>query len=288
LARVKASVKVKAYHEEIRKQQREKDELLNKTLKGTIRILVEILASINPAGFSQCSRLVPLTRRMAQYLMEADAWQAELVVMLSPIVEITIPKALVHKMRRAESLDEDEEKTYLYRTRQGAKLLADIPHLESIARALSYRNKNFDGSGIPRDALTGTDIPMAARISRVVFDYDRLLQQHPEEDIVALMHQAEGVYDVNVLAVLRDVRRIDVPDSFFHELRIEDLVPGMILGADVVDVRGRMIVGKGTELTPLMKLRLQHLAGTGAIGNSLRAYDGAHIGKAAERKAVQS
>ena len=143
LARVKASVKVKAYHEELRKQQREKDELLNKTLKGTIRLLVEILASTNPAAFSQCSRLVPLTRRIAQYLMHKDAWQAELVMMLSPIVDIVVPKQLQLKVRQDESLDEDEQRVFLLRRRQGIKLLADIPHLEAIAAALNYRYKNF-------------------------------------------------------------------------------------------------------------------------------------------------
>ena len=110
LARVNASFKVKQYHDEIMRQKREKEELLNKTLKGTIRLLVEILALTNPAGFSQCSRLVPLTRKLAQYLMAEDAWQAEMAMMLSPIVEIMIPPALVDKMRRGELLEPDDKK----------------------------------------------------------------------------------------------------------------------------------------------------------------------------------
>ena len=88
LARVKASLKVKSYYDEIKDRQREKTELLNKTLKGTIRLLVEMLAMTNPGGFSQCSRLVPLARRMAAHLMPDDSWQAEMVIMLYPITEI--------------------------------------------------------------------------------------------------------------------------------------------------------------------------------------------------------
>lgn len=271
LARVRASVKVKSYHEEMRKQHREKEELLNKTLKGTIRLLVEILASTNPAAFSQCSRLVPLTRRIAQYLMGKDAWQAELVTMLSPVVEIVVPKSLMQKVRQGEPLDDEEQRTFLLRSRQGIKLLADIPHLEPVAWSLTYRHKNFDGSGLPRDRVAGNNIPLPARIIRAVFDFDQLQSDVPDEDPLQLMRQCEGRYDVNVLAVLKDVQRLAYAESLFKETPVEELLPGMILGQDVLDHSGRLIVGKGNELTLLMKLRLQNMAASGMIRGTLRA-----------------
>ena len=277
LARVRASVKVRAYHEEMRKQQREKDELLNKTLKGTIRLLVEILASTNPAAFSQCSRLVPLTRRIAQYLMHKEAWQAELVMMLSPIVEIVIPKSLLQKLYQGELLDDEEQRVFLLRSRQGIKLLADIPNLEPVAMALTYRHKNFDGSGLPRDRVAGADIPMAARIIRAVFDFDRLQSDVPDEDSLQLMRRREGCYDINVLAVLQDVQRLAFAESLFKEFPVEDLLPGMLLGQDVLDNSGRLIVGKGNELTSLMKLRLQNMAAAGMIRTTVRAFDASTI-----------
>ena len=277
LARVQASVKVKAYHDEMRRQQQEKDELLNKTLKGTIRLLVEILASTNPAAFSQCSRLVPLTRRIAQYLMIKDAWQAELVTMLAPIVDIVIPKPLLQKLHRGENLDDEEQRVFLLRRRQGIKLLADIPHLEQVAMALTYRHKNYDGSGLPRDRVAGENIPLPARIVRAVFDFDRLQSDYPDEDPLQLMRQLEGFYDVNVLAVLQDVQRLTYEESLFKEIPVEDLLPGMVLGQDVLDQSGRLIVGKGHELTSLMKLRLQNMAASGTIRATLRAYDASAV-----------
>ena len=277
LARVKASVKVRAYHEEMRKQQREKDDLLNKTLKGTIRLLVEILASTNPAAFSQCSRLVPLTRRIAKYLMHKDAWQAELVMMLSPIVEIVIPKPLLQKVRQGELLDDEEQRVFLLRSRQGIKLLADIPHLEPVALALTYRHKNFDGSGLPRDRVAGADIPMAARIIRAVVDFDRLQSEHQDEEALELMRQRTGCYDVNVLAVLQDIQRLAFAESLFKDTPVEELLPGMVLGQDVLDNAGRLIVGKGNELTSLMKLRLQNMAAAGLIRSTVQAFDASTV-----------
>ena len=277
LARVRASIKVRAYHEEIRKRQREKEELLNKTLKGTIRLLIEILAATNPVAFSQCSRLVPLTRRIAQYMMVEDAWQAELVTMMSPIVEIVIPKPLLQKVHQGEMLDDEEQRVFLLRRRQGIKLLADIPHLEQVAMALTYRYKNFDGSGLPRDKVIGDNIPLAARIIRAVFDYDQLQSEVLDEDAIALMRQREGCYDINVLAVLQDVQRLAYAESLFKETLVEELLPGMVLGQDVLDQNGRLIVGKGNELTFLMKLRLQNMAASGTIKATLRAYDASMV-----------
>lgn len=274
LARVNASFKVKQYHDEIMRQKREKEELLNKTLKGTIRLLVEILALTNPAGFSQCSRLVPLTRKLAQYMMAEDAWQAEMAMMLSPIVEIMIPPALVDKMRRGDLLEPDEQKMYGSRTKQGIKLLGDIPHLQDIARALAYRHKNFDGSGMPADRISGNEIPVAARIAKAVFDYDRLSVQYPSADVVAMMRQCAGGYDPNILALIEDLRRVVVPDSLIREVPVASLTPGMILAQDVTDSGGRLLIGKGVEVTELLKLRLHYLAAAGTIRSGVRAYEG--------------
>ena len=91
------------------------------------------------------------------------------------------------------------------------------------------------------------------------------------------MRQCEGRYDVNVLAVLKDVQRLAYAESLFKETPVEELLPGMILGQDVLDHSGRLIVGKGNELTLLMKLRLQNMAASGMIRGTLRAYDASTV-----------
>ena len=65
--------------------------------------------------------------------------------------------------------------------------------------------------------------------------------------------------------------------SLFKETPVEELLPGMVLGQDVLDNGGRLIVGKGNELTSLMKLRLQNMAASGLIRATLRAYDHAAV-----------
>ena len=270
LARVRASLKVKAYLDEIQHQRMEKEELLNKTLKGTIRILIEILAQTNPAGFSQCSRLVPLARRIASVLMKDNSWQAEMVMMLAPIVDIAISRSILMKVQNDEKLDPREEGVFRVRNRQGARMLGDIPHLAEIAQALVYRYKNYDGSGMPDDLMKEHEIPLTARIAKAVFDYDRSLQQDPNIDVIARMRSRAGKYDLNVLAVLQDVVRFMSLDKLNIELAVDELKAGMMLSHDVVDKSGRLLIGKGNEVTSLMKLRLQQLMATGMISNVIK------------------
>jgi response regulator RpfG family c-di-GMP phosphodiesterase len=274
LARVKASLKVKSYQDEIQQQRLEKEELLNKTLKGSIRLLIEILAQTNPAGFSQCSRLVPLARRIARQLMQENAWQAEMVVMLAPIIDVAIPSKILAKVRNEEQLDPSEDSLFRIRNRQGARLLGDIPHLADISGALVYRYKNFDGTGLPDDMTCGNDIPMTARIAKAVFDYDKLLQLDPEADIIALMRSEGEKYDINVLAVLKDVVRFISMDALHLEVPVDELEPGMIISQDIVDVGGRLLVGRGNEVTPLLIMRLQQMSAAGTIKGSVKIFPG--------------
>ena len=58
---------------------------------------------------------------------------------------------------------------------------------------------------------------------------------------------------------------------------MEELLPGMVLGQDVLDNAGRLIVGKGNELTSLMKLRLQNMASAGLIRSTVQAFDASTV-----------
>ena len=91
------------------------------------------------------------------------------------------------------------------------------------------------------------------------------------------MRQRTGCYDVNVLAVLQDIQRLAFAESLFKETPVEELLPGMVLGQDVLDNAGRLIVGKGNELTSLMKLRLQNMASAGLIRATVQAFDASTV-----------
>jgi len=75
-------------------------------------------------------------------------------------------------------------------------LLANIPRLEAVARIVLYQHKHYDGSGLPADAIRGEDIPIGARILKVLMDLLELeAQKMPKAAALALMQQRQGWYD---------------------------------------------------------------------------------------------
>ena len=51
-----------------------------------------------------------------------------------------------------------------------ARLLANIPRLEGVARIVRYQHKRFDGSGFPEDALLGDSLPLGSRLLKILLD----------------------------------------------------------------------------------------------------------------------
>jgi|YNPBryunderm2012_1023409.scaffolds.fasta_scaffold07022_2 response regulator RpfG family c-di-GMP phosphodiesterase len=97
--------------------------------------------------------------------------------------KMTIPLALV--LKHGE-LTPAEQTLMRRHTVNGARLLAGGPHLEMARRIARSHHENHDGSGYP-DGLRGGDIPLEARIVRVVDVYDALRAHRPYK--AALSHE---------------------------------------------------------------------------------------------------
>jgi YesN/AraC family two-component response regulator len=60
-------------------------EILEKTLRGSVKVLTDILALVNPAAFSRTSRVLHTMQHLVQQLGLHDIWRYELAAMLSQI-----------------------------------------------------------------------------------------------------------------------------------------------------------------------------------------------------------
>ena len=74
-------------------------ELLEKTLKGSVRVLSEILAMTDPESSVHTETVRDHVRRMAAHLKLGNIWQLEVAVLLSCIGQVTIPPELLLKAR---------------------------------------------------------------------------------------------------------------------------------------------------------------------------------------------
>ena len=147
-------------------------ELLEQTLKGTIKLLTDILSIIRPDLFSRSVQVRKLAVDIAKQLGLRGIWKIEVAALLSQIGCITVPDNIMEKRKQGIKLNETEQYTFLKHIPAGQKLIKNIPRLEEIAEAITYQEKLFDGTGYPNNDVEGDQIPIISRILKVAQDYE--------------------------------------------------------------------------------------------------------------------
>jgi len=244
-------------------------ELLRGTVRGTIKLLTNLLEMVNPEAFGKSSRVKRLTVDLGAYLGIEDAWRLELAAMLSQIGCAAMPAETLRKAYRGEPLPGDKAYEFAMHPRIAADLVANIPRLREVAEIIAYQEKRYDGGGLPPDATCGERIPHGARILKVALDFDTLeaMYRHkrqsanPVAEALDRMRDREGWYDPDVLGALESLATL--PDGFEPRLvPVEELAPGMLLDQDVADLKGELALSRGLELNTVSIRRLAALAAT--------------------------
>jgi HD-GYP domain-containing protein (c-di-GMP phosphodiesterase class II) len=195
-------------------------------------------------------------------LQLSDLWEIELAALLSRIGHIVLPRDLIAKARGGDVLDENTKQALLRAPEVGHELLSRIPRLESVAHIILYKNKCFDGSGFPEDPVAGPDIPVGARILKVLNDLSELrLQGFSKPDACAIMQSRTGSYDSRVLdAAMALYARSDgtarIERSTAAETRISALQMGDILLSNVETLDDRLLIKAGEVVTEPLLVRL--------------------------------
>ncbi|SMC24255.1 Response regulator c-di-GMP phosphodiesterase, RpfG family, contains REC and HD-GYP domains [Desulfacinum hydrothermale DSM 13146] len=249
---------------------RAEKELLEKTLRGAIQVMADVLSLVNPEAFGRASRVRRYARAMGRNLGVDKLWQLETAALLSQIGCVILTEETIQKIIKAQPLTAEEQQLYSMYPSVGADLISKIPRLQEVSEIIAYQEKHFDGSGIPKDDRYGDSIPLGARILKVVLDFDTLESAGlPRASAILQMKKRHGWYDPQVLRalenVLGDEARFEV-----REIEIPDLKLGMIVGEDVVSLKDVLLIKKGQEITPALLERLKNFAKTVGVKEPIR------------------
>lgn len=240
-------------------------ELLEKTLNGSIKVLADVLSLIDPLAFGRGEALCGYMRAYVNSLNFENSWEFEMAAMLSQIGTVTIPPALLEKSRAGQELTQVEQDVLARVPKTGADLLANIPRLESVARIVLYQQKHYDGSSFPANVVHGEDIPIGARILKVLIDLLELEAQKLSKDAaLKLMQQRMGWYDPRVLDATFACFDIYLPDisakSLGQPIAVKDLRVGQVVLADIQTESGKTLVMARSHITPVLLVRLANFA----------------------------
>lgn len=235
-------------------------ELLEKTLQGSIKVLTELLSLLNPDIFGKASRIKRYAGDLAKQLELPDIWKVETAAMLSQIGCIAMPDEIIEKIQGSQALDEKEALHFRSHPGIAADLISHIPRLEEIAEIVACQNNLFDGSGQPANHLKENDIPIGARILKVVLDFDMLESNGMDKkNIIKALTQRGNRYDPKVLEALANIFGADSGQTV-KAITLNELKAGMILQDDLETENNKLLISRGQEITPIMIQRLKNYA----------------------------
>ena len=213
-------------------------ELLENTLRGSIKVMSDILSLANPTAFGHAARAQHLVRELSQTLECTSLWEFEIAAMLSQIGCVTVPPDTLDCAYHGRRLSTHEMRMLEAHPSVGGDLVAKIPRLKGVAEIIAYQKKHFDGSGIPSDSVTGRDIPFGARILKVALDYDELKRSGLDDlQVMATLRDRSGWYDPDVVKALQPT--IDFEEAFeTREVGLKDLRTNMTFAQDLKSDNG--------------------------------------------------
>lgn len=239
-------------------------DLLEKTLRGSIRVLIEILSLIAPESFGRATALKQSVRTLADGINLPDVWKLELGAMLCSIGLVTLPPGLSQKAKSDKGLNEQELKIMERVPEISHNLLINIPRLEPVAKIILYQAKNYDGTGFPADSVSGCQIPLGARVLKVLIDLAQF-EQGGLSKVAALMamKRRQGVYDPQILqgaiscfALIRD-QQAAVKKHVIH-CSVNELRLGYILASDVETDDGTLLISSGHRITETLLEKIKN------------------------------
>jgi response regulator RpfG family c-di-GMP phosphodiesterase len=240
-------------------------ELLEQTLSGSIRVLCEVLALVNPEAFGRSSRITRYVESIAAHLHVSELWSIKTAAMLSQIGCVILPESVLKKVYRGEVLTGEESQLFNQHPFVAYDLIAKIPRMKQVAEIIKFQDKYYDGYGVPGDTKEGNTIPMEARILKVALDFDALESAGKSKaEAFGHMQQRKGWYDPAVI----DAMKATFAKEIQYETRtavVADLREGMILAEDIQSSQHVLLASKGQQVTQSMVMRLQIFSKTGGV-----------------------
>jgi response regulator RpfG family c-di-GMP phosphodiesterase len=237
--------------------------LLQETLIGCIKALVDILAITNPVAFGRSTRVKSLATELAASLGKTGFWQLEAAAMLSQIGYISLPIELVEKLYYGKRLTAEERILADGAPLVAQKLLGRIPRLEPVMEILAAsRQSKID---LPEGL-----VKLGASVLRLVLEYDAQIVQGQSANVALSSIRAQaGRFDNKLLESLESLVGLATGTPEVKEVPVGKVTPGMVFMDDLYTHVGTLLVPKGFEVTETFLERARNF-GPGILQEKVR------------------
>lgn len=256
-------------------------ELLQKTLKGSINVLSELLGVANPLAFSSGQRIKNYVIHIAEALQLPSAWQYEIAALMSQIGCITLPGDVLSKVYAGHELTEAETEMYRNHPLTGAALLEKIPRLENVTKMIELQQKRYDEYTDELKNSQFEEVIIGAQILKAVIDLDlQLFRGGGRGEALNWMRKQKNCYNPQVLDALETIQVEDRGQIL--GLNVSQISDGMVAAEDIMAKNGVMIIPKGQTITRTLLQGLKNFAMQVGVVEPIRVQIGQISGETSE------
>jgi CheY-like chemotaxis protein len=237
-------------HLRIRQMQISERQLLDRTLGGTVQLLVDCLQVASPRAFGRSARLKDYMDYIAKSLEVKERWMFRLAGSMAFIGCLALPDLLVERAFTRDDLDEIDKARFQRHAKIGQKMLSEIPRLEVVASIIGAQYEHsFLTAESPIHLRGGHCLRVARQVDQRVLE-----GQSVKSAVKHLM--LEQPYDAPILGHFEKLT-LHQSGSEVIEARIEDLVPKMVLVKPIKTVDGTLLLPQGQTLTEVAIQRIK-------------------------------
>jgi CheY-like chemotaxis protein len=243
--------------------------LLEQTLRGAVKMLVDVLAITSPAAFGRANHIKTRVLALAAQLGILESWQLEIAALASQLGYIVLPHEVCDKLERRVALTPGEQDMVIQAPKMTEQLLANIPRLEAVRAILALhvhppqRNPSADS--------TTQLIELGAHLLRVAIDLEAIESMRSDGVTPAVgdLLIRTDLYDPEVLEAVERLYSQHARGVATKVVLADELRPGMVLADEVRLATGTLLVARGYEVTPSFIARIQNFP-RGAFNGEFR------------------
>lgn len=252
-------------------------DLLNKTLAGAVKVLLDVLEIANPTIFRRACAMRDVAENVARDLGSRKTWEVKIATLLSGVGWMSVPPHVLDKIVQNIDLTEQEMAFVSSQAEVGWELLKDVPRLEGAAEIIRFQGVSFDGSnGGTEHGISGEGIPLGARILNVLNAITPFgINAKCDMSVCRSLSLDDGKYDPLVVSAVNtylqeheEARAEDPPEVI--EILPGRLLPGDVLDADLITDDGAMLLAAGQELSAMQIAKLRNHPKFQAATNTVR------------------
>ncbi|MBL0213814.1 MAG: response regulator [Myxococcales bacterium] len=219
-------------------------ELLEQTVRGSVKMLFDVLALASPAAFGRGNRIKTRVLDLAKALGVTETWHLEVASLASQLGYISLPDTLLAKLSRGDVLTEEERQLVARTPDTAVRLLANIPRLDAVREVLATHARPPHRVG----TTWRSSSELGAHLLRFAIDLDDLEGPGGQPLETRIVRQRIPHADAEVFGAYERLRDVTAVVNV-KELPLAQLRVGMTLAEDVRLATGALLVARGYEIT---------------------------------------